>query len=75
MGKLINKDTLGVRVGGMKITPIAGWSWYCGYHDSYGIGDDRDEIVFMFGAHMKYNEVDGDVCEPYYREWKVKEEA
>jgi hypothetical protein len=29
----------------------------------------------MFGAHMKYNEIDGDVGEPYYKEWNVKEEA
>jgi len=29
----------------------------------------------MFGAHMHYYQIDGDVCEPYYKEWKVKEEA
>jgi hypothetical protein len=54
---------------------VVGWSWYCGYHDTYGIAEDRDECSFMFGAHMHYYEIDGDVCEPYYKEWQVKEEA
>lgn len=49
--------------------PINGWSWYCEYHDTYGIADDYDECLFMFGAHMHYLEIDGDVCQPYFKQW------
>lgn len=75
MGKLIDKNTLGVRDTRLKITPIGGWTWYCGHHDSYGIGDDEDEALFMAGAHMHYKEVDGDVCELYFKEHEIKKEA
>jgi hypothetical protein len=63
MGKMTDKDTIEVRPQALRIRPIDGWSWYCGYHDTYGIGDDEDEVLFMAGAHMHYKEVDGDVCE------------
>ncbi|MEN9304778.1 MAG: hypothetical protein RLY76_46 [Actinomycetota bacterium] len=49
--------------------PINGWTWYCEYHDTYGLADDYDECLFMFGAHMHYKEIDGDVCEPHFKEW------
>lgn len=75
MGKLVSKDVLQVRPTRMYVNPVVGWSWYCGYHDTYGIAEDRDECSFMFGAHMHYYQIDGDVCEPYYKEWQVKEEA
>jgi hypothetical protein len=52
MGKLKDSTTLVVREPSLVIKPIAGWSWYCGYHDTYGIGDDEDEVLFMAGAHM-----------------------
>jgi hypothetical protein len=63
MGKMVDKDTIEVRPQALRIRPIDGWSWYCGYHDTYGIGDDEDEVLFMAGAHMHYKEVDGDVCQ------------
>lgn len=50
--------------------PIDGWTWYCDYHDTYGLADDYDECLFMFGAHMHYKEIDGDVCEPLFKEWE-----
>jgi hypothetical protein len=49
--------------------PIDGWTWYCNYHDTYGLADDYDECLFMFGAHMHYREIDGEVCEPHFKEW------
>ena len=49
--------------------PINGWTWYCEYHDTYGLADDYDECLFMFGAHMHYYEIYGDVCEPHFKEW------
>jgi hypothetical protein len=54
----------------MIIQPLAGWSWYCAHHDTYGIGDDEDEVSYMAGAHMHYHQVDGDVCEIYHRNWE-----
>jgi hypothetical protein len=75
MGKMQDSTTLVVREPSLVIKPIAGWSWYCGYHDTYGIGDDEDEVLWMAGAHMYYKEADGDVCEIYTREWEVRKEA
>ncbi len=74
MGKLIDKDTLGVRTPRLKVTPIGGWTWYCGHHDCYGVGDTEHEVEFMAGAHMHYHQIDGDVCELYYKEWLVTKE-
>lgn len=70
MGKLISPDILGVRPADMIIQPLAGWSWYCSHHDTYGIGDDEDEVSYMAGAHMHYHQVDGDVCQIYHRNWE-----
>ena len=53
--------------------PLDGWTWYCEYHDTYGLADDYDECLFMFGAHMHYKEIDGDVCEPQFKEWGQKD--
>ncbi len=65
MGKLASKDTLWVKPDSLYIQPVAGWSWYCGHHDTFGIGDDEDEVLFMAGAHMHYHQIDGDVCQIY----------
>lgn len=62
MGKLKEKDVLQLRPEALRIEPISGWSWYCGYHDTYGIGDIEDEVLFMAGAHMYYFEPE-DKCE------------
>lgn len=75
MGKLIDKDTIGVRAPLLKVKPIAGWTWYCGYHDTYGLADDEEEALFMAGAHLHYFKVDEERCEIYTREWNVKEEG
>lgn len=75
MGKLIDKNTIGVRDTKLKIVPVAGWTWYCGHHDSYGIVDDMEEAHFMAGAHMHYHEIDGDVCELYFKEHHITKEA
>lgn len=62
MGKLKGKDAISTRPKALRIVPLAGWSWYCGYHDTYGIGDDEGEVLFMAGAHMHYFEPQ-DKCE------------
>ena len=45
-----------------KLNILDGWSWFCEYHDSYGLGDDEDEVLFMAGAHMHYHSPFGDDC-------------
>ena len=75
MGKLKNKQVLETSSATLLVVPKNGWSWYCGYHDTAGSGDDQDEVQFMAGAHIHYHQVDGDVCELYYLEHKQKEEA
>lgn len=75
MAKLLASDVLGVREARLKVQPIAGWTWYCGYHDSYGIVDDEDEALFMAGAHMHYHQIDGDVCELHFKEWEGKKDV
>jgi len=75
MGKLRNNQTLETNPATLAVQPRAGWSWYCGYHDTAGSGDDKSEVQFMAGAHMHYHQIDGDVCELYYRKHKIKKEV
>ena len=74
MGKLTKKDELEYNQATLRVMPKLGWSWYCGYHDTAGSGDDFDEVQFMAGAHLHYKEIDGDVCELHYREHKDRRE-
>ena len=62
MGKMIDKNTLAVRPKALRIVQNAGWSWYCSHHDTYGIGDTEQEVMYMGGAHMAYFEDIGDDC-------------
>ena len=79
MGKLQNKNTLTTKPASEIVTrPLAGWTWYCGYHDTAGQGDDFEEVQFMVGCHIVYHENvydQHDVCEPHYREHKERKEA
>lgn len=75
MGRMIDKDTLLVRPESLRIVQTNGWSWYCSYHDTYGIGDTEQEVLFMGGAHMAYFEDIGDDCTMMVKEHEVKEEA
>jgi hypothetical protein len=50
--------------------PEVGWTWVCDYHQVFGLCDDENEAHFMAGAHMTYVEIDGDVCEIYFRDWQ-----
>jgi hypothetical protein len=74
MGKLTNKDQLEYNQATLRVLPRQGWSWYCGYHDTAGSGDDLEEVQFMAGAHLHYYEVVSEQCEIYYRQHKQKEE-
>jgi hypothetical protein len=75
MGKLRSKQVLETSAATLLVVPKNGWSWYCGYHDTAGSGDDKDEVQFMAGAHIHYHQIDGEVCELYYREHNTKEES
>ena len=75
MGKLQSKNELTTNTATLRVIPQVGWSWYCGYHDTAGSGDDKGEVQFMAGAHVHYHAVDGEVCELYYRQHKRKAEA
>jgi hypothetical protein len=75
MGKLQSNQVLETSAATLLVVPKNGWSWYCGYHDTAGSGDDKDEVQFMAGAHIHYHQIDGDVCELYYREHNTKEES
>jgi len=79
MGKLQDKRTLTTKPASeIVLTPLAGWTWYCGYHDTAGQGDDFEEVQFMAGCHITYHEKvydQYDVCELYYREHKERKEA
>jgi hypothetical protein len=74
MGKLTSKDILQTRPPALQIKPIAGWSWYCGHHDTYGIGDDEEEVLYMAGAHMHYFRITDD-CEITTKHHQVRREA
>jgi len=49
--------------------PLAGWSWYCDYHEAFGVADTEHEALWMGGAHMHYFDEQGDLCEMNVREW------
>jgi hypothetical protein len=49
--------------------PSAGWSWYCDYHEAFGVADTEHEALWMGGAHMHYFDEQGDLCEMNVREW------
>ena len=48
--------------------PLGGWTWFCSYHNTYGIGDDEEEVLFMAGAHMHYFRISDD-CQVVTKEW------
>jgi len=53
MGKLQDKRTLTTKPASeIVLTPLAGWTWYCGYHDTAGQGDDFEEVQFMAGVTL-----------------------
>jgi len=45
----------------------AGWSWLCEHHDTYGLGDTKQEALFMAGAHLFYYENITDKCDIYIK--------
>jgi hypothetical protein len=63
MGKLLNKDILQTIPPSLQVKQLAGWSWYCPYHDTMGSGDTKQEVLFIAGAHMYYHEPNGDNCD------------
>jgi hypothetical protein len=34
---------------------MSGWTWYCEYHDSFGIGDSELEVQYTANAHMRFH--------------------
>lgn len=73
MAKLISHNELQVRIPELKIKPIGGWSWYCDYHDVMGVSADNTECLYMAGAHLKYYEVDEELCELHFKDWNKEE--
>jgi len=75
MGKLISKDILQTRPPSLQVKQLAGWSWYCPYHDTMGSGDTEQEVLFIAGAHLYYfSEATPDECEIITNEHKVAKE-
>jgi hypothetical protein len=75
MGKLLSKEILQTRPPSLQVKQLAGWSWYCPYHDTMGSGDTEQEVLFMAGAHMYYHEPNGDNCDIVTKEHTVRKEA
>jgi len=42
---------------------MSGWTWYCEYHDSFGIGDSEQEVQYTANAHMRFHIKCGDPCQ------------
>jgi len=49
--------------------PKAGWTWYCDYHESYGLADKEHEALWMGCAHLHYYSEQGDDCTMTIKEW------
>jgi hypothetical protein len=41
---------------------MSGWTWYCEYHDSFGIGDTELEVQHMANAHTSFYLKSGNPC-------------
>ena len=42
---------------------MSGWTWYCEYHDSFGIGDSELEVQYTANAHMRFHIKSGNPCQ------------
>ena len=42
---------------------MSGWTWYCEYHDSFGMGDAELEVQHMANAHMNFYLKSGNPCQ------------
>jgi hypothetical protein len=46
---------------------MSGWTWYCEYHDSFGMGDTEIEVQHMANAHMNFYLKSGNPCQLYVK--------
>ena len=46
---------------------MSGWTWYCEYHDSFGMGDTELEVQHMSNAHMNFYLKSGNPCQLYVK--------
>jgi len=44
---------------------MSGWTWYCEYHDGFGMGDTELEVQHMANAHMNFYLKSGNPCQLY----------
>jgi hypothetical protein len=42
---------------------MSGWTWYCEYHDCFGLGDTELEVQHMANAHMNFYLKSGNPCQ------------
>lgn len=46
---------------------MSGWTWYCEYHDSFGIGDTELEVQHMANAHTSFYLKSGNPCQLFLK--------
>lgn len=46
---------------------MSGWTWYCEYHDSFGMGDTEIEVQHMANAHTSFYLKAGNPCQLYLK--------
>ena len=46
---------------------MSGWTWYCEYHDSFGMGDTEFEVQHMANAHINFYLKSGNPCQLYLK--------
>lgn len=46
---------------------MSGWTLYCEYHDSFGMGDTEIEVQHMANAHMNFYLKSGNPCQLYVK--------
>ena len=46
---------------------MSGWTWYCEYHDSFGMGDTEIEVQHMANAHVNFYLKSGNPCQLYVK--------
>ena len=46
---------------------MSGWTWYCEYHDSFGMGDTELEVQHTANAHMNFYLKSANPCQTYLK--------
>jgi hypothetical protein len=63
----IKESTSGNREATLNMKFISGWTWYCEFHDSFGVGISEIEVQHMAQSHKDFYQNSGNPCQMFYK--------